>query len=243
MASPIAYCIVNRVAKILEQVEPLVRNASVAATDVIRDAIIDGRLAPGERLKEVELATELGISRTPVREALLVLQTEGLVEAVPNRGATVRAHTAEDLDDLYQLRALLEGHAARRAASRIAEEEVARLRASCERFDALQGDDELRELVKENVLFHSTIREVAGSERLSSMVRKVIELPLVYKSYIWYSPDQRRISSHYHRQIVNALAARDAERAELIMKEHVYEARDVLVAHVRDLEARERGSE
>jgi len=62
----------------------------------------------------------------------------------------------------------------------------------------------------------------------------VIELPLVYKSYIWYSPDQKRISSHYHRQIVKALATGDAERAELVMKEHVYEARDVLVARLRD---------
>ena len=65
------------------------------------------------------------------------------------------------------------------------------------------------------------------------MVRRVIQLPLVYKSYIWYSPDQKRISSHYHRQIVNALAARDGERAELIMKEHVFEARDLLVAQLR----------
>lgn len=224
----------------LGQSAPLVRNASVAATDVIREAIIDGRLAPGERLKEVELANELGISRTPVREALLVLQTEGLVEAVPNRGATVRTHTAEDLDDLYQLRALLEGYAARRAATRITQDVVDRLLTSCERFDGLQDDHDLRDLVTENVLFHSTILETAGSDRLTSMVRKVIELPLVYKSYIWYSPDQRRISGHYHRQIVNALAAGDAERAELIMKEHVYEARDLLVAHVRDLEARER---
>jgi DNA-binding GntR family transcriptional regulator len=70
--------------------------------------------------------------------------------------------------------------------------------------------------------------------RLASMVRKVIELPLVYRSYIWYSGEQKRISGHYHRQIVRALAARDAERAELIMKEHVYEARDLLVARVRE---------
>lgn len=220
------------------------RNASVAATDVLRDAIIDGRLAPGERLKEVELAKELGISRTPVREALLVLQTEGLVEAIPNRGATVRAHTAEDLDDLYQLRAMLEGYAARRAATRITEEGVDRLRASCERFDALRDDDDdLRDLVAENVSFHNTILEIAGSGRLDSMVRKVVELPLVYKSYIWYSSNQKQISGHYHRQLVTALGARDAERAELIMKEHIYEARDVLVAHVRELEARKDDSE
>ena len=213
--------------------KPLVRNASVAATELIREAIIDGRLAPGQRLKEEELARELGISRTPIREALLLLQAEGLVDAAPNRGATVRAHSDRDLDDLYQLRALLEGYGARRAALRVTDDALAELRASCTRFEELDATGDLRDLVRENLFFHSTILELAGSARLDSMVRKVIELPLVYKSYIWYSPDQKRISAHYHRQITNALAARDSERAELVMKEHIFEARDVLVGHLR----------
>lgn len=231
---------VARVTRVLQEDGPLTRNASVVAAELIREAITDGRLVPGQRLKEEELARELGISRTPVREALLMLQAEGLVDTTPNRGATVRTHSAEDLDDLYQLRALLEGYAARRAATRISEEDIDRLRESCDRFDALRGSEEdLRDLVKENLFFHSTILQAVGSARLASMIRKVIELPLVYKSYIWYSPDQKRISGHYHRQITNALAARDSERAELIMKEHVFEARDLLVAHVRDLEGSE----
>jgi DNA-binding GntR family transcriptional regulator len=145
----------------------------------------------------------------------------------------VRVHTPDDLEDLYVLRALLEGHAVRRAATRVTDEQLDELRDSCERFDALEPEDELRELVRENLFFHNTILEIAGSARLASMVRRVIELPLVYKSYIWYSPDQKRISSHYHRQIVHALAGRDGERAELIMKEHVFEARDLLVARLR----------
>ena len=218
----------------LRSAEGLVRNASDGATELIREAILDGRLEPGQRLKEEDLARQLGISRTPVREALLMLQVEGLIVATPNRGATVRVHTPEDLEDLYALRALLEGHAARRAGVRIGEEEVAVLRESCDRFDALSPDKELRGLVRENMFFHNAILDIAGSARLASMVRRVIELPLVYKSYIWYSPDQKRISSHYHRQIVNALATGDAERAELVMKEHVFEARDVLVARLRD---------
>jgi DNA-binding GntR family transcriptional regulator len=142
-------------------------------------------------------------------------------------------HTPDDLEDLYLLRALLEGHAVRRAATRVSEEQVEELRESCERFDALEPEEQLRDLVRENLFFHNSILEVAGSARLASMVRRVIELPLVYKSYIWYSPDQKRISSHYHRQIVNALASGDGERAELIMKEHVFEARDLLVARLR----------
>ena len=225
------------VARILQDGAALVRNASVAATELIREAIIDGRLEPGRRLKEEELARELGISRTPVREALLMLQAEGLVVATPNRGAMVLVHTPEDLDDLYQLRALLEGYAARRAAMRISEDQVEELRSSCRRFELLSPEEDLRGLVRENLFFHNAILEIAGSARLAAMVRKVIELPLVYKSYIWYSPDQKRISVHHHTQIVKALATRDADRAELVMKEHVFEARDLLVAHVRDLEA------
>ena len=214
--------------KILDEGRQLVQNASAVATELIRQAILDGRLEPGFPLKEQQLAHELGISRTPVREALLVLQAEGLIVTTPNRTAVVREHDANDLRDLYQLRALLEGHAARQAASRITGEELDRLNDSCGRFEALSGDD-VRGLVKENLLFHHAILAAARSERLSWMVQKVIELPLVYKSYIWYSPDQKRISAHHHRQIAHALGERDAERAELIMREHIFEARDLLV--------------
>lgn len=220
--------------KIFDGHPPLARTASSTAAEMIRQAIMDGRLAPGQRLTEERLARELGISRTPVREALKVLQSEGLVDAAPNRSATVRAYEPGDLEDMYQLRALLEGYAARRAAGRLSDEKLLALRASCERFEAMSPADDLREVVRENFVFHNTILEAAGSTRLSGMVRQVVELPLVYKSYVWYSPEQARISQHYHRQITRALERRDAERAELVMKEHVLEARDVLIAHIEE---------
>jgi DNA-binding GntR family transcriptional regulator len=84
--------------------------------------------------------------------------------------------------------------------------------------------------------FHSTIVDAAASGRVAELVRKVIELPLVYRSYIWYSSEQRRISAHFHRQIAVAIDAQDGDRAESLMKEHVFEARDLLVRHVRELE-------
>src|SRR5215218_8096782 len=111
---------------------------------------------------------------------------------------------------------------------------------SCAHFNGLLGDGaDMGELVQENFVFHQTILEGADSARLATMVRQVIELPLVYRSYIWYSPEQQRISGHYHSQITRALESRDAERAELIMKEHVFEARDLLLAHWRELEGEE----
>jgi DNA-binding GntR family transcriptional regulator len=216
--------------------EPLTRSASTAAAELIRAAIVDGRLEPGRRLKEEELARELGISRTPVREALRVLQTEGLLDGSPNRGAAVRSYDADDLDDLYQLRAVLEGFAARKAAERIGADALNVLQCSCERFVALRAKEDVDELVRENVRFHDTILEAAGSERLAEMVRKVVQLPLVYRSYHWYSAEQKLISEHYHRQLTAALAARAAERAELLMKEHVLEARDFLIAQLRERE-------
>jgi len=227
------------VTRVLHADDAAVQNASGAATALIRDAIVEGRLEPGRRLKEDELARELGISRTPVREALRVLQSEDLVVATPNRGAVVRAHAAEELEDLYDLRALLEGHAARRAAERITDAQVEELRASCVRFAAVSPDD-LTGLVRENLVFHHGIFEIAGSARLASMVGKVIRLPLVYNSYRWYSPEQKRISARYHTRIVDALAARDAEQAQLVMGEHVLEARNVLVPRAIEAEAGDR---
>ena len=217
---------------IFEGQASLARTASAAAADLIRQAIVDGRVLPGQRLKEEELAQQLGISRTPIREALLVLQTEGLLEATPNRGATVRAYDPADLEEMYDLRAVLESHAARRAATRVNAEQLEGLRASCDRFATLVGGDDLPALVAENGFFHDTILAAADSERLSGMVRQVVALPLVYKSYVWYSPAQASASLHYHLQLVKALERGDGQRAEIVMREHVFEARDVLVQHM-----------
>lgn len=231
----IAYCMVFAVARLVgDDDPPLNRSAGDAAVKLLREAILDGRLSPGQRLTEERLADNLRISRTPIREALRVLQTEGLVDWAPYQGSTVRTYDAADLDDMYQLRALLEGNAARRAALRITPQDIETMRESCERFEAFgaAAEENVQEIVEENLLFHRTILEAAGSARLAEMVRKVIELPLVYKSWVWYSPNQKRISEHAHRQLTHAIAARDAERAELIMREHVYEARDLLVARM-----------
>ncbi len=229
---------VSLVARILrDDHPPLNRSAGEAAADLIRRAILDGTLQPGQRLTEEGLAQDLQISRTPVREALRVLKAEGLVTSAPYHGSTVREYAMDDLDDMYQLRALLEGHGARRAAQRIDDEGVDMLQESCDRLVALGDatDENVAQIVKENLFFHTTILEISGSHRLGEMVRKVIELPLVYKSYHWYSPDQKRLSEHAHRQLVQVLAARDADRAELIMRGHVYDGRDVLLAHVQKL--------
>ena len=158
-----------------------IRTASAAAADAIRTAILEGELAPGDRLKEREIAQQLGISSTPVREALQSLDAEGLIELVPNRGATVRSYDEETLEELYRLRALLEGHAAGQAAERITEAQLALLEESNERFAKLRTDDDLRSLVRENLVFHSLIIEAAGGAKLAELVQNVMHIPLIYR--------------------------------------------------------------
>jgi DNA-binding GntR family transcriptional regulator len=209
------------------------RAASVLVADAIRDAVAHGRLSPGERLVEEDIAADLGVSRTPVREAFTRLEIEGLIEVEPRKGVRVRALNVDDLDETYRVRALLEGEAARVAAGRIDDAGVAALRESCERFTALLASDDVVALVKENSFFHSTILQASGDRILPRLVSVVSTLPLVYRSYTWYSDEERVVVRHYHTQIANSIEARDAERAESLMREHILHARDLLVRQWR----------
>jgi|694.fasta_scaffold55660_3 DNA-binding GntR family transcriptional regulator len=202
--------------------------ASAGAVDVIREWIFDGSLESGARLKEEELAREIGISRTPIREALFVLQAEGLVELIPNRGAVVRGYDLSDLESLYSLRAVLEGYAARRAAERITPAIAAQLEASCDRYVELRRLNQARSLVEENIAFHNIILAAAQSDRLEQMTRGLIQHPIVYRTYFLYPPEERAISDHYHRQITAVIASGDAARSERLLTEHVLEGLDFL---------------
>jgi DNA-binding GntR family transcriptional regulator len=210
----------------------LVEKTSAALVRTIRSAILDGRLAPDQPLPETELARQLGTSRTPIREALLLLEREGLVAAQPNRGATVKRYGPEDLKELYELRAVLEGEATRLAAERITDRDLRRLVASCDRFGKLRNSsDLLPDLAEENFTFHRAILDAAGSERLSRMVAEVTAVPTIYQSYMTYSPEHRSSVERDHRNITQALRERDGEHGEQLMRAHVLWARDLAVAH------------
>jgi DNA-binding GntR family transcriptional regulator len=212
---------------------PLGEKTSVSAARLLREAILSGDLAPGQTLGEESLGRQLGISRTPIREALVMLRGEGLVDTPPNRPAAVRAFTADDLREMHSLRAVLEGYAARTAAPLLTDRQLDDLGRSVERYATLCArDDMLPELVEENFTFHGTIMDAAKSERLNLMVRQVTAVPLIYKSYMTYSIENRESALQDHRKILRALQDRDAERAESLMKAHVLWARDVALAHL-----------
>jgi DNA-binding GntR family transcriptional regulator len=211
----------------------------VGVLERLRALILTGEYGPDERLIEEQLAERLGVSRTPVRQALTMLEAEGLVEITPNRGATVCSFSIEDVWDIYDLRAVLEGHAARRAAGRIERRELERLRELAWEMEGLPGqfddhEEEIRALVALNQEFHGTIVEASRNRRLERLINRTVEIPLMFKAFYWYTLHERTISNHYHRQILEALENGDADRAEIIMREHVYEGRDFVIRALKE---------
>jgi DNA-binding GntR family transcriptional regulator len=211
----------------------------VGVLERLRALILTGEYGPDERLIEEQLAERLGVSRTPVRQALTMLEAEGLVEITPNRGATVCSFSIEDVWDIYDLRAVLEGHAARRAAGRIERRELERLRELAREMEGLPGqfddhEEEIRALVALNQEFHGTIVEASRNRRLERLINRTVEIPLMFKAFYWYTLHERTISNHYHRQILEALENGDADRAETIMREHVYEGRDFVIRALKE---------
>ena len=210
----------------------------------IRRGIMLGEHRPGERLVEEQIATELGVSRTPVRQALAMLEAEGLVEIAQNRGAMVCSFSAEEVWEIYDLRAVLEGHAARRAADRIGASEWRRLGELAGEMERLEleiqrerggtPEENIRRLVARNQDFHGAIVAASHNRRLEKLIQRTVQVPLVFRAFFWYTPRERAISNHYHRRILEALEAGDGERAGIVMREHVYEGRDFVIRSLRE---------
>lgn len=214
--------------------EESVGNAQLAY-ERIRQAIVEGRLAPGTRLVEQRLATEFGLSRTPVREALRRLEASGLVRTEMNRGAMVRPITREDIEDLYELRAHLEKLAAARAATRATAEERQAIHAAAQRFDesvsagSAHRIDSMREVSHANQVFHSLIVEASHHTPLAEMLERAVDVPLVFSAFQQFDASELERSGLFHRMIADAIEAGEAERASGLMAEHIFQGRDRLL--------------
>jgi DNA-binding GntR family transcriptional regulator len=199
----------------------------------IRADIIAGRHRPGTHLREEQLAGALGVSRTPVREALRRLAAEGLINFLPNQGAFVSSWSAEDLRKIFELRALLESTAAGQAAPRMAEADLRRLRELAAGMVRLADTREAGFLDKISVLnreFHGIILRAADDERLAGSVMRTVELPIVHRTFERYRPADLRRSLNHHRELVDAFEARDGEWAAAVMRAHVLAAKHVMLS-------------
>lgn len=222
---------------------------TVKALLSLRDLILKGALASGERLSELAIVERLGVSRTPVRAALIRLEEEGLVEALPSGGFAVKAFSARDIHDAIELRGTLEGLAARLAAERgVDPEKLGRLSACVAGIDALMGAAEIdaelfSDYIALNADFHALLVELAQSPPISRHIGRAVSLPFASPSAFLGAqavlPEARlvlTIAQDHHRSVVEAIELRQGARAESLMREHARLAHRNLQLVLRDRE-------
>ncbi|HZK86694.1 MAG TPA: GntR family transcriptional regulator [Syntrophomonas sp.] len=197
--------------------------------EAIREAIKNGSLQPRERLMEIQLADELGVSRTPVREALRKLELEGFIVMVPRKGAYVSDLTMKDVADVFEIRAALEGLAAALAAERITEEELETMeRLLVEKGEAINLDD-IGKLVAVDTKFHEAMYQASRNERLSAIISNLREQIQRFRLTSLSIPGRKEDSLREHRNLLEAIQARDIQLARQLAQEHIENAENVLI--------------
>jgi GntR family transcriptional regulator, vanillate catabolism transcriptional regulator len=199
----------------------------------LREMILAGALPGGARIAELALVERLGVSRTPIRAALMRLEQEGLLEALPNGGYAVRTFSERDVADAIELRGTVEGLAARLAAERgVAEVVLTEARACLDEVDQLLrrpalDDEDFTRYVRLNQRFHNLLAEMAGSAVLARELERVVNLPfaspsgfVVVQANSPQARDMLVVAQDQHRQVLDAIARREGSRAEAIMREH-----------------------
>jgi len=202
--------------------------AAERAYNTLRAGIIEGVHPPGARVTEQEIAASAGVSRTPVREAMRRLQAEGLLRFVPHQGAFVTRWSDRDAEDIFELRAMLEGYGARMAAARASADDVLQLHRLAKnqcREAAGCATGYLERIADLNSQFHRTLLGVADSVRLTATLATLSSAPLVLQTFRDYDGDDLNRSAHHHMEIVEAIEARDGDWAASVMHSHVMAAR------------------
>lgn len=205
--------------------ENYMQDAFLPLRDVVfktlRQAILTGELKPGERLMEIHLANKLGVSRTPIREAIRQLELEGLVIMVPRKGAMVASITQKSMTDVLEVRLALEKLAVSLASERITEEQKQKLKDALLNFEEKTGSGDASEIAKADVAFHDVIFEATGNMRLGQLVNNLAEQMYRYRfEYIKDESGHNRLLKE-HRRIYDAIVSGNAEDATTEISIHI----------------------
>jgi DNA-binding GntR family transcriptional regulator len=200
--------------------------ASDRAYSHIRSMILSGELQPGVQIREEALAELCGVSRTPVRDALRRLEAELFIRRNESQRSFVADWSLDDLEEAFQLRAMLESHAARRAAGRISWDQLARLRMhnDCIKQAITTDIPDVPKFLDHNRHFHMIILEAAASDRLTGMLAQVIEQPVVLRTALQYDLENLMRSHHEHDELLAAFGHRDGDWAAAVMTGHIRRA-------------------
>lgn len=202
----------------------------------LREAIIQGKLRPGERLMEIQLAEEMGVSRTPVREAIRKLELEGFVVMAPRKGAYVSDVSVKDIVDVFEVRSALEGLAAGLAAERITSEEMDQLEMSLVKINAISEED-LDAIVEGDACFHEIIYRASRNERLTQIITQLQEQIRRFRMTSLSRPGRQKNALDEHKKIVEAISDRNVDLAQTLAREHVENAEQNFLNTLREEEA------
>ncbi|HHY04897.1 MAG TPA: GntR family transcriptional regulator [Thermoanaerobacterales bacterium] len=189
--------------------------------DALREAILSGTLKPGDRLMEVQLAEEMGVSRTPVREAIRKLELEGLVVMVPRKGAYVSGLSLKDAADLFEIRQSLEGLAASLAAERITDEEIKMLEDSFKQLVEATKSQVVEDIMKKDADFHQVLFNATRNDRLTQIISNLKEQIDRFRLKSFSNPSRMKSILKEHKNILDAIKDRDTDRAEKLAKQHI----------------------
>lgn len=201
--------------------------------NTLRQAILTGELKPGERLMEIHLANMLGVSRTPIREAIRKLELEGLVTMIPRRGAEVAQITEKSMSDVLEVRRAMDALCAELACERITEEELVRLKEACTRFERALGTRDVKKIAQADVELHDIILQATGNGRLIQLVNNLSEQMYRYRfEYIKdFSQHERLVEEH--RIIYESLVSKDKDQACEAAKTHIDNQRKAIIHQIR----------
>ncbi|WP_392544247.1 GntR family transcriptional regulator [Oryzobacter telluris] len=203
-------------------------NAAAKAYDVLLEALQSGQFDPGQRLHENDLSDLVGVSRTPIREALRQLTADGILRFQTGRGVHVAEWSTEELMELYELRALVEGHAAGRAAKKMTPDALERLRELADDMEGLAQDRRLDEVAAKNTEFHNLIAEVGCGAQVVPVLSSVVKIHLVNRTFQRYSPTDLHRSMTQHRELLEACEQGHSEWAAATMRAHILAASSTL---------------
>lgn len=203
--------------------------------DTLRQAILTGELKPGERLMEIHLANRLGVSRTPIREAIRKLELEGLVTMIPRRGAEVAQITEKSMNDVLEVRRAMDALCAELACERISPEELESLGKACAHFEETVGarNLNLKEIAQADVEFHDIIVRATGNRRLIQLIQNLSEQMYRYRlEYIKDESQHGRLMQE-HRIIYESIVKKDKETASQAAKLHIDNQEKAIIAQIR----------
>jgi DNA-binding GntR family transcriptional regulator len=201
----------------------------------LKKDIASGRIGPGEKLVEADLGERFNCSRTPVRETLLQLQSEHYVTYVPNKGATVAKLSIEKINEIFSVRAILESHAVLEAASKFVESDLRKIVRLHENMQKNASDENYEAYAENNTFFHLFCAKVAGNETLYEIINDLLNRLNPYEYFIAALPGYLGYWLRGHNQVIEALKARNFQKAAAGLSEHIEDARKITYSYLRKL--------